>query len=94
MVREGAGGIRLRIGLRVRTIAAVATIGTEELAVQTVHLGAADLAFLARRFQGLRSVSSSRAGSYAKNPAGTRTRRSPMGPVEDAGRLQLPTYPK
>ena len=42
--------------LRVGAVAAVAAVGTDELAMEAVHLRATDLAVLSRRYQCLRSL--------------------------------------
>ena len=42
--------------LRVGAVAAVAAVGTDELAMEAVHLRATDLAVLPRRFQGFRGL--------------------------------------
>jgi hypothetical protein len=50
---EQPAGVAIRScpDLRIRAVAAVAAIGTDELAMEAVHLRATDLALLARRFQ-------------------------------------------
>ena len=52
-MRAGAvGSGRLRVG----AVATVTAVGTDELAMEAVHLSATDLAVLTRRFQYLRGL--------------------------------------